>query len=148
MVEFWWEPSCGLQTANFSLFPLRVESRERKQISCNPSKGTNPIRGVSTLLSSSNLNYHPGTPLPNAITWKGEWVSTLEFWGESNIHNTGQYSSPPTPPALGNHCLLFVHWFDCSGCFIQMNSYTVWSFVRFTRVVVHPWHTSFLFMAK
>lgn len=73
--------ACRMPTSSCVLICLRDGERERQRegeteresehwvVSSSPYKGTNPIpsRG-SALMTSSNPNYHPKIPYPNAIT--------------------------------------------------------------------------------
>lgn len=63
-----------------------IPRRHKEKISkfSHPNKGTNPIQGSSTLVTSSNPNYLPKSPHFNIII-SGSRVSIYAFWKDTNI---------------------------------------------------------------
>ena len=73
-VEFWWEPSSGLQTTSVSLCP-HMESRDEAKCLVSLMK-TVMLCMRNPLLTSSNPNDFSNIPTPDMITW---WGNTHTF---------------------------------------------------------------------
>ena len=98
IVEFWWEPSFDLQTAD--LYSHMEDSKKGNKLSCDPYKGTNPNHVGFTFMTSSNATYLPKSHLPNTITL-GIWFQYMtggggvggaqifSSWGESDMRRAG-----------------------------------------------------------
>lgn len=77
----------GLQTATFSLYPHVMVERHGAPISSS-GKGTNPIMGAPTLMTSSKVHELPKAPPPNTITLR---LQHMNLGGHKHsVHNRPQ----------------------------------------------------------